>query len=103
MLTISLMNGLVYGALLIIMSSGLALIYGLRRVVNFAHGSLYMLGAYIGYTVAVHAGFWVALIAAPLAMFLLGVLLDRYGLRLLRDYDPLSVILIRFGLTLILE
>ncbi|WP_404300848.1 hypothetical protein [Alicycliphilus denitrificans] len=48
MLTINLFNGLVYGALLIVMSSGLALIYGLRRVVNFAHGALYMLGAYIG-------------------------------------------------------
>jgi branched-chain amino acid transport system permease protein len=52
MLTINLFNGLVYGALLIVMCSGLALIYGLRRVVNFAHGSLYMLGAYIGYSVA---------------------------------------------------
>ncbi|WP_442786665.1 ABC transporter permease subunit, partial [Hydrogenophaga sp. NFH-34] len=45
MLTINLFNGLVYGSLLIVMCSGLALIYGLRRVVNFAHGSLYMLGA----------------------------------------------------------
>ena len=52
MLSINIFNGLVYGALLIIMSSGLAMIYGLRRVVNFAHGALYMLGAYIGYSVA---------------------------------------------------
>ena len=59
-MTIHLFNGLVYGALLIVMCSGLALIYGLRRVVNFAHGSLYMLGAYIGYTVALIANFWVA-------------------------------------------
>ncbi|CAM3796807.1 branched-chain amino acid ABC transporter permease [Castellaniella denitrificans] len=103
MLAINIINGLVYGALLAIVASGLALIYGLRRVVNFAHGSLYMLGAYIGYTVAIHAGFWAALAAAPLAMFLIGVLLDRYGLRLLRDYDPLSVILVTFGLLLIIE
>ena len=103
MLTINLFNGLVYGSLLIIMSSGLALIYGLRRVVNFAHGGLYMLGAYIGYTVAMYSNFWVALVAAPAAMALLGVLLDRYGLRLLQDREPLSVMLVTFGLLLILE
>lgn len=103
MLTINLFNGLVYGALLIIMSSGLALIYGLRRVVNFAHGALYMLGAYIAFTVATHSNFWVALVVAPLVMALVGVLLDRYGFRLLQDREPLNVMLITFGLLLILE
>jgi branched-chain amino acid transport system permease protein len=103
MLTINLFNGLVYGALLIVMSSGLALIYGLRRVVNFAHGALYMLGAYIGYTVASHSNFWVALVAAPAAMAVVGVLLDRYGFRLLQDREPLNVMLVTFGLLLILE
>ena len=57
LLIANLFNGLTYGALLIVMCSGLALIYGLRRVVNFAHGSLYMLGAYIGYSVASHSNF----------------------------------------------
>ena len=94
MLTINLFNGLVYGALLIVMCSGLALIYGLRRVVNFAHGSLYMLGAYLGYTITMHSNFWVALVAVPAIMGLLGVLLDRYGFRLLQDRDPLSVVLV---------
>ena len=103
MLTIHLFNGLVYGALLIIMSSGLAMIYGLRRVVNFAHGALYMLGAYIGYSVAMASNFWVALLVAPLVMGLLGVLLDRYGFRLLQDREPLNVMLVTFGLLLILE
>jgi len=103
MLTINLFNGLVYGALLIVMCSGLALIYGLRRVVNFAHGSLYMLGAYIGYSIASHSNFWVALIAAPAIMALLGVLLDRYGFRLMQDRDPLSVVLVTFGLLLVIE
>lgn len=103
MLTISLFNGLVYGSLLIIMSSGLALIYGLRRVVNFAHGALYMLGAYIGYTIAVHTSFWLALFVAPAIMGLIGVLLDRYGLRLLQDREPLNVMLVTFGVLLILE
>ncbi len=103
MLTINLFNGLVYGALLIVMCSGLALIYGLRRVVNFAHGSLYMLGAYIGYSIASYSNFWVALVAAPAVMAVLGVLLDRYGFRLLQDRDPLSIVLVTFGLLLIIE
>ena len=103
MLTIKLFNGLVYGALLIVMCSGLALIYGLRRVVNFAHGSLYMLGAYLGYSIAGYTNFWIALIAAPALMAVLGVLLDRYGFRLLQDRDPLSVVLVTFGLLLVIE
>lgn len=100
---IHLFNGMTYGALLIIMCSGLALIYGLRRVVNFAHGSLYMLGAYIGYTVALKTNFWVALVAAPAVMAALGVALDRWGFRLLQDRDPLSVVLVTFGLLLVIE
>ncbi len=103
MLTINLFNGLVYGALLVVMCSGLALIYGLRRVVNFAHGSLYMLGAYLGYSIALQTNFWVALLAVPLVMAVLGVLLDRYGFRLLQDRDPLSVVLVTFGLLLVIE
>ncbi len=103
MFTMNIFNGLVYGALLVVMSSGLALIYGLRRVVNFAHGALYMLGAYIGYSIAVHSNFWVALVVAPLIMAAVGACLDRYGLRLLQDRDPLSVVLVTFGLLLIIE
>ena len=100
---IHLFNGLVYGALLIVMCAGLALIYGLRRVVNFAHGSLYMLGAYLGYTIASQTSFWVALVAVPAVMAVLGALLDRFGLRLLQDRDPLAVVLVTFGLLLIVE
>lgn len=103
MLTINLFNGLVYGALLIVMCSGLALIYGLRRVVNFAHGSLYMMGAYLGYTISIQSNFWIALLAAPAIMALAGVLLDRYCFRLLQDREPLTVVLVTFGLLLIIE
>ena len=103
MLLVNLFNGLVYGSLLIVMCSGLALIYGLRRVVNFAHGSLYMLGAYIGYSIASVSNFWVALVCAPLAMAVFGVLLDRYGFRLLQKREPLSVVLVTFGLLLVIE
>lgn len=100
---IHLFNGLVYGALLIVMCSGLALIYGLRRVINFAHGSLYMLGAYIGYSVALQTNFWFALLVVPAVMAGLGVALDRWGFRLLQDRDPLSVVLVTFGLLLVIE
>jgi len=100
---IHIFNGIVYGALLIVMCSGLALIYGLRRVVNFAHGALYMLGAYIGYSVATHSNFWVALLVAPAVLAVLGVALDRWGFRLLQDRDPLTVVLVTFGLLLIIE
>ena len=103
MLTINLFNGVVYGALLFVMCSGLALIYGLRRVVNFAHGALYMLGAYIAYTVAQQTNFWVALVVAPLTLGALGMLLDRFGFRLLQDRDPLTVVLVTFGLLLVTE
>jgi branched-chain amino acid transport system permease protein len=103
LLTINIFNGLVYGALLVVMCSGLALIYGLRRVINFAHGSLYMLGAYVGYSVAIRSNFWLALAAAPAVMALVGVLLDRFGFRLLQDRDPLSVVLVTFGLLLVIE
>lgn len=102
-MTIHLFNGLVYGALLIVMCSGLALIYGLRRVVNFAHGSLYMLGAYIGYSVALQTNFWLALLVAPAVMALLGVVIDRWGFRLLQDRDPLVVVLVTFGGLLVIE
>lgn len=102
-MTIHLFNGLVYGALLIVMCSGLALIYGLRRVVNFAHGSLYMLGAYLGYSIALQSNFWVALVAAPALMAGLGVVIDRWGFRLLQDRDPLVVVLVTFGGLLVIE
>ncbi|MFC6673336.1 branched-chain amino acid ABC transporter permease [Marinobacterium aestuariivivens] len=103
MLTISIFNGLVYGALLMVAASGLAMIYGLRRVVNFAHGALYMLGAYLGYSLAELTGFWGALLLSPLIMALLGVALDRFVFRPLQDRDPLSVLLVTFGLLLIIE
>lgn len=103
MLTISVFNGLVYGTLLMVAASGLAMIYGLRRVVNFAHGALYMLGAYLGYSLTQLTGFWGALVLSPLLMAGLGICLDRFVFRPLQDRDPLSVLLVTFGLLLIIE
>ena len=100
---IQILNGLVYGALLFALASGLALMFGLRRIVNFAHGSLYMLGAYIGYSVSARFDFWTALVAAGLALALLGVLLDLLVFRPLQDKDPLTTLLVTFGLALVAE
>lgn len=103
MITIGLFNGLVYGSLLLITASGLALIYGLRRVVNFSHGALYMLGAYIGYSIALYTNFWAALIISPLIMGVIGVCLDKGIFSPLQDRDPLSVLLVTFGILLIID
>lgn len=100
---IQLLNGLVYGSLLYLLSVGLVLIFGLRRVVNFAHGGFFMLGAYVGYTVSQFAGFGFGLLASMLVLGLFGVLLDRFVFRQLQDEDPIVTVLVTFGLLLIME
>ena len=102
-MAIQFLNGLVYGALLFALASGLALMFGLRRIVNFAHGSLYMLGAYIGYSAALRFGFWGGLVAAGLGLAVLGLALDVAVFRPLRRRDPLTTLLVTFGLALIAE
>lgn len=100
---VQILNGLVYGGLLYIVSVGLVLIFGLRRIVNFAHGSLFMLGAYVGFSVAAMAGFWSAILAAAIALALVGALLDIAILQPLQREDPIVTVLVTFGLLLILE
>ncbi len=100
---IQILNGLVYGGLLYILSVGLVLIFGLRCVVNFAHGALFMMGAYVGFTVAAIAGFWVGIVVSVVVLSIAGVLLDRFVFRLLQDEDPIVTVLVTFGLLLILE
>ncbi|MDF1670056.1 MAG: branched-chain amino acid ABC transporter permease [Roseovarius sp.] len=100
---INALNGLVYGSLLFVLASGLVLVYGLRQVVNFAHGALYMLGAYVGYSVTMHAGFLPGVIAAGAALAVVGVLLDVVVFRKLADRDPLVTVLVTFGVMLIIE
>lgn len=96
---ISTLNGLSYGLLLFMLSSGLTLIFSMMGVLNFAHASFYMVGAYIGYTVAKQAGFWVALVVAPLAVGLLGALFERLCLRKVHKYGHVPELLITFGLS----
>ncbi len=97
------LNGLVFGGLLFIVAVGLVLIFGLRRVVNFAHGSLFMIGAYIGFSAAAVGGFWLGLLAAVVLLAVLGVALDIGVFRPLQRHDPLVTILVTFGISMVLE
>ncbi|MES2538477.1 MAG: branched-chain amino acid ABC transporter permease [Pseudomonadota bacterium] len=100
---IQILNGLVYGGLLYILSLGLVLLFGLRRVVNFAHGALFMVGAYVGYTAASITNYWIALVGAMIILAVLGALLDVFVLRPLQKEDPLVTVLVTFGLLILLE
>jgi branched-chain amino acid transport system permease protein len=97
------LNGLVYGGLLYIVSVGLVLIFGLRRVVNFAHGSLFMIGAYVGFVVASRLGFWWGMLASVVVLATLGVLLDLLVFKPLQGEDHNVTLLVTFGLLLVLE
>jgi branched-chain amino acid transport system permease protein len=87
------------------LSLGLAIIFGLLRIINFAHGAQYMLGAFVGYLFlsVTGLGFWPSLILAPLVVGLLGALVERVALRRLYDLDPLYGLLFTFGLALAIE
>ncbi|HXP04493.1 MAG TPA: branched-chain amino acid ABC transporter permease [Stellaceae bacterium] len=97
-------NGIVTGMILALVASGLTLIFGIMDVVNFAHGELFMLGAYVGVlTLAATGDFWIALIVATLAIALLGALIYLTTLRPLIGRDPLTTILATFGVSLVLQ
>ncbi len=103
-IVISLMNGISYGLLLFMLSAGLTLIFSMMGVLNFAHASFYMLGAYFAYSLMGIIGFWPALIIAPLAVGLIGALFERYSLRRVHRFGHVAELLITFGLSyLILE
>jgi len=100
-----LMLGLVNGSFYALLSLGLAVIFGLLGIVNFAHGAFYMLGAFAAYMGLQFLGinYWCALLLAPLAVGLLGVALERLFLRRLYGLDPLYGLLLTFGMALIAE
>lgn len=101
---ISLLNGVSYGLLLFMLSSGLTLIFSMMGVLNFAHTSFYMLGAYIAYTLSGVIGFWPALVIAPLVVFAMGAAFERYSLRRVHKFGHVPELLVTFGLSyLILE
>lgn len=101
---ISLLNGVSYGLLLFMLSSGLTLIFSMMGVLNFAHTSFYMLGAYFAFTISGVVGFWPALVIAPLVVFALGAAFERYCLRRVHKFGHVPELLVTFGLSyLILE
>lgn len=98
-----LLNGIALGSLYMVLSSGLAMIYGLRGVTNFAHGSLYMAGAYVAMSVSANVSFWAALIAAPVVLAIVGASLELIFFRNLQDRNHIEVGLVTFGLSMVLE
>ena len=101
---ISLLNGLSYGLLLFMLSSGLTLIFSMMGVLNFAHTSFYMLGAYFAYSISGVVGFWPALVIAPLLVGLIGAAFERYSLRRVHRFGHVPELLVTFGMSyLILE
>ena len=98
----SLLYGLTIASALILIASGLSLIFGVVGVVNFAHGSFCMLGAYLGYALAAATGsFWAALLLAPAAVTAGAVVIERFGLRPLYGGNPLHQLLLTFALSLV--
>ena len=100
-----LMLGLVNGSFYALLSLGLAVIFGMLNIVNFAHGALYMAGAFIAWMLLNYAGvnYWFALLLAPLAVGLIGVVIEKTMLRWLHGLDHLYGLLLTFGLALLLE
>jgi len=99
----SLLNGLVYGLLLFMLSSGLTLIFSMMGVLNFAHASLYMLGAYLAYSISTKIGFWPGLIIAPPLAGLVGALIERYGLRNVHRFGHVAELVFTFGVAFLIE
>jgi branched-chain amino acid transport system permease protein len=100
---ITLLNGLVYGMLLFMLASGLTLIFSMMGVINFAHASIYMIGAYLAYTVSSFIGFFPALIVAPILCGLLGAAIEVWGLRRVHHNGHIAELLFTFGLVFIIQ
>lgn len=99
----SLFNGLVYGLLLFMLSSGLTLIFSMMGVLNFAHAAFYMLGAYFAYQISQFMNFWVALLVAPIIVGSLGALVENHLLRRVHKHGHVAELLFTFGLAYLIE
>ena len=99
----TLFNGLLYGMLLFMLSSGLTLIFGMMGVLNFAHASFFMLGAYFAYQISKYIGFVPALFIAPLIVAFCGALVEKYALRRVHKFGHVAELLFTFGLFYIIE
>ncbi len=103
LITISGLNGVLYGMLLFLMASGLTLIFSMMGVLNFAHASFYMLGAFFGFQISKALGFWPALAIAPVLVGAIGALVERYGLRHVHRHGHVAELLFTFGLAFVIE
>jgi branched-chain amino acid transport system permease protein len=103
LLVISTLNGVLFGLLLFLMASGLTLIFSMMGVLNFAHASFYMLGAFIGFQISRWAGFWPALVLAPAIVGLAGAAVERFGLRNVHRHGHVAELLFTFGLAFVIE
>jgi branched-chain amino acid transport system permease protein len=99
---VQLLNGLSYGLLLFMLAAGLTLIFSMMGVLNFAHTSFYMLGAYVAYQLGVWFGFWPALLLAPVLVGLLGAAVEHWGLRRVHKWGHVPELLFTFGLSYII-
>ncbi|OGK95925.1 MAG: ABC transporter permease [Candidatus Rokubacteria bacterium RIFCSPHIGHO2_12_FULL_73_22] len=99
----SLLNGLVFGMLLFMLSSGLTLIFGMMGVLNFAHAGFYMLGAYFAFTLTGYLGFWPALVLAPPLVGVVGALVERHGLRRVHRFGHVAELIFTFGVAVLIE
>ena len=97
------LNGVVTGLLLFMLAAGLTLIFSMMGVLNFAHASFYMLGAYFAYSLSLYLGFWAGLIFAPLIVGVLGALIERYGLRRVHQSGHVAELVFTFGLAFLIE
>jgi branched-chain amino acid transport system permease protein len=102
-LAIQTLNGLSYGLLLFLLSAGLTLIFSMMGVLNFAHASFYMVGAYFGYQIQRWIGFWPGVVLAPLLVGVIGMLVERYGLRAVHRHGHVAELLFTFGLAYLIE
>lgn len=103
LILVNLIDGLVTGLLLFMLSAGLTLIFSMMGVLNFAHASFYMLGAYFAFQVSLFLGFWMGLLIAPVIVGVLGALVERYGLRRVHQYGHVPELIFTFGLALLIE
>jgi branched-chain amino acid transport system permease protein len=95
--------GLASGLLLFMLSAGLTLVFSLMGVMDFAHASFYMLGAYFAFAIGDRIGFWPSLVLAPLAVALIGAFVERHGLRRLRVHGQIAELLFTFGLAYLID
>ncbi|WP_394177571.1 branched-chain amino acid ABC transporter permease [Yoonia maritima] len=103
LILVNLIDGLVTGLLLFMLSAGLTLIFSMMGVLNFAHASFYMLGAYFGYQISQYMGFWMALLFAPIIVGIFGAGVERYGLRRVHQHGHVAELIFTFGLALLIE